>query len=193
MSINLLATVQEKMGLSAVKKINPNTQSVTTDNKEDGEDALSQACLTSALVGIYNLSRSEEGLKAIGGESISSNWAAIIFGDNKNEVIKNIVAYSSSDEGTVTDKVNTIAAEAIKLVRENIPADNREKEIHNLIMAQRGFILPYLPASLGLGKLLDDNTLDDATNKMKGPLSSLMHKIEKGFSGSETAEEANRK
>lgn len=193
MSINLLTTVQQNLGLAAVKKIDPNTQSVKPGDNDEQEHALTQASLTSVLAGIYNLSRSEEGLTAISRESFSSNWATIIFGKNKNEIIKNIIDYSSADEKTINSIINKIAAEAIKLIRESIPADNQMKEIRDLVSAQRDFILPYLPAALQLGKLLDDNTLDDRTNKMEGPLSSLMHKIEKGFSGSETAEEANRK
>ncbi|MEP6712674.1 MAG: hypothetical protein ABJA37_09675 [Ferruginibacter sp.] len=192
MSINLLKSIQENLGLSAVKKIDPNTQRVKTDSEEN-EHTLTQATLTAVLAGIFNISRAEEGLKAIDGESFSSNWAATIFGENKNEIIKNIMSYSAKDEDTVTGMVNKIAAEAIKIIRENITGNDHGKQIRNLVSAQRDFILPYLPASLGLGKLLDDNTLDDATNKMEGPLSSLMHKIEKGFSGSETEEEANRK
>ena len=37
-------------------------------------------------------------------------------------------------------------------------------------------------AALHLGKLLDNPNMDDRTNKMEGPVSSFMHKIENIFS-----------
>ena len=47
---------------------------------------------------------------------------------------------------------------------------------------QRHNILVYLPAALSMGDVLDDETLDDKTNKMEGPVSSFMHKIENTLS-----------
>jgi hypothetical protein len=47
---------------------------------------------------------------------------------------------------------------------------------------QRNNILPFLPAELQMGELLHDNTLDDRTNKMEGPVSSIMRAIGGGFS-----------
>jgi hypothetical protein len=35
-----------------------------------------------------------------------------------------------------------------------------------------------------MGDIVGDESLDDKTNKMEGPVSSLMHKIETSFSGS---------
>jgi hypothetical protein len=32
---------------------------------------------------------------------------------------------------------------------------------------------------------LQDETIDDRTNKMEGPISNLMHNIEKGFSSAD--------
>ena len=192
MSINLLTSVQENLGLPAIKKIDPNTQKVKVDDEGEKEFSLTQASLTSALAGIFNLAKSEEGLKIIGGKNISQNWATVIFGNNVDEIVKNIAAYASVDVARATGAVNKIAGEAIRLIREKIPGEKAEKEIRSLVSGQRDFVLPYLPAALGLGKLLDDNTLDDPTNKMEGPFSSLLHKIEKGFSGSETEEEAQK-
>jgi hypothetical protein len=43
---------------------------------------------------------------------------------------------------------------------------------------QRHQVLVYLPAPLQLGDLIHDESLDDRTNKMEGPVSNFMHKIE---------------
>ena len=39
-----------------------------------------------------------------------------------------------------------------------------------------------MPAALNMGELLHDNTLDDNTNKMEGPVSSLIQRIGSAFS-----------
>ncbi|MEO7047189.1 MAG: hypothetical protein ABI091_17935, partial [Ferruginibacter sp.] len=92
MAINLLTTTQEKLNFQPLKKIDPNSQ----DNDEfikGNAQVLQQASLVTALAGIYNLSRSEEGLITISGESSSTNWLSILFGDNSNEAAENIASY----------------------------------------------------------------------------------------------------
>jgi len=37
---------------------------------------------------------------------------------------------------------------------------------------------------MNFGGLLHDETMDDRTNKMEGPISNFIHKIEDKFSGS---------
>ena len=36
--------------------------------------------------------------------------------------------------------------------------------------------------AMNLGDVLNDETLDDKTNKMEGPISNMMHKIENNMS-----------
>lgn len=50
-------------------------------------------------------------------------------------------------------------------------------------------ILLYLLPILQMGVLLHDNTLDDKTNKMEGPISSLINSIGNAFSTPVTEEE----
>ena len=56
------------------------------------------------------------------------------------------------------------------------------KSLINFFTNQRTQILTRLPAALNMGELLQDSTIDDQTNKMEGPMSGLMHGIEKIFS-----------
>jgi hypothetical protein len=58
---------------------------------------------------------------------------------------------------------------------------------------QRNNILLYLPAELKMGELLHNDTLDDNTNKMEGPVSSLMQSIGSAFSNPVTGEEIKDK
>ena len=48
---------------------------------------------------------------------------------------------------------------------------------------QRHNIWAYLPPVLQLGELLNDNAMDGQTNKMEGPISSLMLSIGNTLSG----------
>ena len=50
-------------------------------------------------------------------------------------------------------------------------------------------ILQMRPYALKMGELLHDNTLDDNTNKMEGPISSLMQSIGSVFSKPVTGDE----
>jgi hypothetical protein len=67
-----------------------------------------------------------------------------------------------------------------------IPNDQTQKDdyLQSTMSAQRSEILKYLPGGLKLGELLNDEGLDDNTNQMQGPVSTLMHKIENAFSTS---------
>lgn len=49
---------------------------------------------------------------------------------------------------------------------------------------QRSNILKHLPVELHAGELLSDPAMDDKTNKMEGPMSGMMHTVEKIFSSS---------
>ena len=70
------------------------------------------------------------------------------------------------NEGPI-EKMNAIANEAVKVIKEN------------------------LPAGLKVGELLHDNTLDDNTHKMEGGLSGLMQIIGDAFSTSGNEERDN--
>jgi hypothetical protein len=78
-----------------------------------------------------------------------------------------------------------IASESVRVVREHISDLHNENEIAAFVAHHKQEVLLYLPASLQLGVLLGNNNLDDRTNKMEGPVSSLMHRIERQFNSSE--------
>jgi hypothetical protein len=63
--------------------------------------------------------------------------------------------------------------------------NNETATIQKILVSQRHNILTYLPPEMQLGKALQDNSMDDRTNKMEGPVSDLMHFFEKVFAGGE--------
>ena len=192
MAIDLLKTVQKNLGSPELKPIDPNTEEPTVDNKPNA-NRLAQAVVPSVLAGIYKLAKSEQGIKQIASETGISDWMDIIFAANKQEVLKNILEYTFYNKEAIEEKMNIAATETIKLIRENCIQEEGLSGMKNFISSQRNNILPYLPPALHIGGLLDDTTIDDSTTKMEGPVSTLMHKIASGFTGSETQEEADNK
>ncbi len=189
MSINLLETVQQNLGYPALQKIDPNTQQVVIDETTADEDKFSQAAIPAVLTGLYEYAQSDEGAEEFLRGDNSSNWVEKIFDDNKKEAIQTISAYAKQSNADPVAKMNAIANEAIKVVKENLPADAGIREVKVFLADQKNNILLYLPAALNMGELLHDNTLDDNTNKMEGPISSMMQSIGAAFSNPVTGEE----
>jgi hypothetical protein len=90
-------------------------------------------------------------------------------------------------------KMNAIANEAVKLVKNNLPENAGIKDVKLFFNDQQHYILPYLPVELNIGELLNDSTLDDKTNKMEGPVSSLVQNIGNAFSKDVSNEEIKTK
>ena len=100
-----------------------------------------------------------------------------------------IADYASVSTQHAYEIMEAVAVEAVKQVQRNEAGDQEAAVVKKFMNDQRNNILHYLPASLQIGKLLNDTTLDDRTNKMEGPISGLMHAIEKKFSdANETTE-----
>jgi hypothetical protein len=189
MSINLLETVQQNLGYPALQKIDPNTEQVAVDDKAPAEDKFSQAAIPAVLTALYKYVQTDEGAAAFLRGNNSTNWVAEIFEDNKKEVVQTISTYAKQSNADPVVKINAIATEAAKVVKENLSADAGIKEVKFFFKNQKNNILLYLPAALNMGDLLHDTSLDDITNKMEGPMSSLMQSIGNAFSSPVTGEE----
>jgi hypothetical protein len=192
MSINLLETIQQNLGYPALQKIDPNTQQVVADDKTPDEDKFSQAAIPAVLTGLYKYVQSDEGATAFLRGDNSTNWVSKIFDDNKKEAVQTISSYAKQSNEDPIAKMNAIANEAVKVVKENLPAEATVKEVKTFFGNQKNTILLYLPAALNMGELLHDSTLDDKTNKMEGPISSLVQNIGNAFS-SPVADEETKK
>ena len=189
MSVNLIKTIQENLGFSPLIKIDPNTQEPATDNGEDAANKFSQAAIPAVLTGLYRFVQSDEGAAEFLKGDSSTNWVSKIFDDNRKEAIQKISDYALQFNADPVAKMNAIANEAVKVTKENLAADAGIKEVKLFFSDQKNSILVYLPAELRMGELLHDNTLDDNTNKMEGPISSLMQSIGSAFSKPVTGDE----
>lgn len=184
MSANILNTIQQNLGNPELKKIDPNTQHAIEDGKT--EDKLNQAAIPAVLISMYKYSRSDEGAENIMTLGITNDWMKIFLEDKSAEAINKVAEYAGVTNTTAQERMELIAKQAVGLVRESNPASLND--VKNTIAAEKPKILTYLPASLDMGKLLNDNTLDDKVNKMEGPISNLMHTVGEIFSQSEKSE-----
>ncbi|HMJ48065.1 MAG TPA: hypothetical protein VK498_12095 [Ferruginibacter sp.] len=192
MSINLLETVQKNLGFPTLKKIDPNTQEVKRDEKTAAEDKFSQAAIPAVLTALYRYVQSDEGATAFLSGDHSSSWVGRIFDNHSHEAVQTISEYAKECNLDPVAKINAIANETVKVVKENLAAGTGIKEVKDFFSNQRNNILLYLPPALNMGKLLDDDTLDDNTNKMEGPVSSLIKSIGNAFSNPVTGEEIKK-
>ena len=189
MSVNLIKKIPENLGFPPLNKIDPETEQPATDKAEVVANKFSQAAIPAVLTGLYRFVQSDEGAAEFLNGDSSTNWVSKIFDDNSKEAIQTISAYALQSNEEPVAKMNAIANEAVKIAKENMAADAGIKEVKLFFSDQRNNILLYLPAELRMGELLHDNTLDDNTNKMEGPISSLMHSIGNAFSNPITGDE----
>ncbi|MEO7767161.1 MAG: hypothetical protein ABIS01_07035 [Ferruginibacter sp.] len=188
MSINLVEAVQAKLHYPSLQKIDPNTQQVLVDPTTPNEHRFSQAAIPAILTGLYKYSTTDEGAETILRGDSSTDWVNLIFGSTKDDVVQKIASYSLALPGDALRHMNEIALGAARLIKENIKPGGTMMDVKTFMSAQRNTILLYLPAALQMGGVLKDDTLDDNTNKMEGPISSLMHKIGSAFSTPENEE-----
>lgn len=193
MAINLLEAVQQNLGYPPLLKIDTTTDQVFYNEKSTKEDNFSQAAVPSVLAAMYRFAESDEGAADILKTGVKINWIDRIFFDNRTAVIQAIATYSELSKEDLILKMNTIANEAIRITKENLALDAGIREVKIFFKSQINNILLYLPPTLHIGELLHDNTLDDNTNKMEGPISSLINRIGDAFSTPVTEDEVNKK
>lgn len=165
-----------------LRKIDPNTQEITGDPVDMGNTALAQAGIPAILLGIYNGLESEPDLNTLLADQ--GRTLDKIFGKNKEIIIKKITDYSKIKDGHSSQELEHIASEAIRVIKEKVGENASESHIRNFVSMNKPDALLYLPPSLDLGTILQNNNLDDRTGKMEGPVSTMMHRVEKIFSTS---------
>jgi len=189
MSVNLLEIVQQNLGYPALQKMDPNTLKVDAEAESPEEDKFSQAALPAVLTALCEYAQADEGAAIILQTDAATKWMNKLFDSNKKETVQTIAAYANSSNEDPIAKMNAIATEAVKVAKENMPADAAIKDIKTFFSEQKNNILLYLPAELNIGEMLHDDSLDDGTNKMEGPISSLIKNIGDNFSQSATGGE----
>lgn len=191
MAINLVEVIQQNLGLPELQKIDPNTQEVKKLENVSPENYIGQAAIPVVLLGLYKFTGDKNGNAAIVNGTLSSDLLGNIFDKKKDEVIEKVAEYIGTTNDYAADKMEQIAIEAIQVINENISGETSDGAVRRFLINQRNNILVYLPAELQVGNVFDDDTIDDRTNKMEGPISNRMHWLETFFPGTDRKKEEN--
>jgi len=186
MALNLLKTIEKNLGFAELKKVDPNTQEIKA-NTVVSEDKLNQAALPAVLVSLYKYSRNDEGAEQILCGDTSQNWLQKILEDTSDSAVTRVANYAHVSNEKAIERMNLIAQESVKIIREKNPV--AVKDVKNMIAAEKPTILMYLPPALQMGDLLNDETIDDRTHKMEGPVSGFMNAFGEIFNQSEKSKQ----
>lgn len=173
---NLVDIIQKNLQYPPLKKVDPNTQDIKHRFEETEVEKIGQAAIPAVLTGLYMLSRNDEGCLKIMNTVDSVNSLTVLFHDDEDEVIQRVANYTGLSTNQAKSHLESIADESLRIVNE-IAVSSCQKLKHYM-NDQRHNILVCLPASLNMGDFLKDEHLDDKTNKMEGPVSNFMHRIE---------------
>ncbi len=181
MAINLVESVQQKLNIEKLQKIDPDTSKVI--DAEKPSDKFYQLAIPVVLTGLYSFTRIDEDNRDILNMK-SENLLSSFFGENNNTVMAKIAGITKAPPHEIKDKLENIAGVVISILKENLSEKSLDRDVKDFLTGQRHNILLYLDPALQLGKYIEDETIDDSTNKMEGPVSDLMHKIGQIFSES---------
>lgn len=178
--MNLSQDLQEYLNYPILQKMD-----VTTGQPENEElyDVVSQSVLIIFLTGLYKSTRTKENAEEIKKQQNSVELLDKMF-KNKAEVINAIAKFTNKPDNFIYAKLNEVAAGYFHVINQTkyVTELQKENSLEDLLSNERNIILPCLPPDLKTGKLFNDESIDDNTNKMEGPISSLMNKIEGIFS-----------
>lgn len=185
----LIDKLAQLEGIQHLPEIDPNKQTKAV-NGNDGVDELAQAAIPAVLAGFYKFTRNEQNAATIPAKNALTDWIEILFGDEKKELTRKIANHARVSSQSAEGKMTEVANNVVNILKEDIPNPDG-KNIMKYFTDQRNDILKHLPADIEIGNILNDNTLDDRTNKMSGPVSGLMHTIEKTFASTDTEAHKN--
>lgn len=183
MAKSIIERVQEQLGYPPLHKVDPNTQELPAAETSDENGRFAQAAIPSVLAGIFQQARTEAGAVALLRQPATASWTNLLFGTQRRSVLDAIAQYSGKPAAGIEKELDTIAQSAMSLLKPDADMAHQGLAFRETLNAQRHTILVYLPASLHMGEMLLDESLDDRTNKMEGPVSNLMHSIENKLSG----------
>ncbi len=177
----IIDVIQSKLGFAPLQKVDPNIQEARHNEQRSVTEKLAQAAIPSVLAAMLKLSRTDTGTAILTRNDANEKWTASLFGGNKDSVVEKVAQYAGVSAPEAEATMDKVAMTAVTVVNEKV-AEKKGRTLNEYLGSERHHILVYLPAALQLGYLLNDQVMDDRTNKMEGPVSNLMHKIENAMS-----------
>ncbi|HEY6436944.1 MAG TPA: hypothetical protein VIY47_10150 [Ignavibacteriaceae bacterium] len=182
MATHIIEMIQKELGFPALQKMDPNIQD-TKETPSTDQAKFAQAAIPSVLAGFFRYTRSDKGCNHILAGGGPKSWSDTIFEDKKDIVVEKVAHFSDLPIEVTAQRMEDIALTAAMIIHKGAGEQPAAEKIRSFMSGQRHNILVHLPASLQLGDLLNDNAMDDGTNKMEGPVSNFMHNIENKLSG----------
>jgi hypothetical protein len=176
MVTNILEAVQKRLGYEPLKKVDPNTQETKDVATKKGDDKLSQAAVPAVLAAMIKYSEKKEGIQMLSGEP-DIDWLTKFYNGKDAEAIGKVSEYAGVSREAAENEMKKVADEAVAITREEVKTPDAEA-LRTFMNSQRHNVLGHLPASMKIGDVLNDDSLDDRTHKMEGPISGFLHKIE---------------
>ena len=183
MNTNIVEIIQNDLGYPAIQKVDPNIQEAKESPGISSKEKMAQSAIPAVLAGFFSFTRSDKGCNYILAGGAQKNWLDAIFGVKKDIAVEKIAHYAGISPDDAAINMEDIAREAVIIIYEAPGEKPTAGKLRSYMSGQRHNILVYLPPALQLGDLMNDNGMDDRTNKMEGPISSLMHSIENKLSG----------
>ena len=184
--MNLIEEIAAHLGYPPLEKIKPINDEPAADAIINNEQLFAQAAIPAVLVALYKYSLSDEGAANIIGTE--RTWANNLFFNEASQVVGTIASYSGKTEGEVQQALPKVIEASITKINEANSSDNTMHTVRNYLANERNQFLPYLPPQLHMGDVLQDNTIDDKTNKMEGPVSNLIKSIGNVFDSPDDVE-----
>jgi hypothetical protein len=176
MVTNIIEAIQKNLGYEPIKKVDPNTQEIKKPHAVNSSDKLAQAAVPAVLAGMIKFSDSQEGIRILSGER-NEDWLGCLFGDKKKAAVQRVADYAGTTAAEAEEEMKRVAVEAVSITRAEVKKQDPEA-IRTFMNSQRHSILGHLPAAMKIGDLLNEESFDDRTNKMEGPVSGFLHRIE---------------
>ncbi len=179
MPANIIEAIQQSLVLPELKKIDPVSQEREKTGKTNTLSLLTQGAVAGVVAGLYKYTEEDEHCNFIlAGGNGDTNWLATFFKDKIQEAITKVALYSNTTEEMAGEVMSEVAQEAVLIIHQTMDNKHTAQKLREYMRGQRHNILVYLPPVMKFGYLLEDNSFDDQTNKMEGPISTMMHKIE---------------
>lgn len=183
MATNIIEAIRKNLEYPSLQKVDPNIQETKEKYQQVITEKLAQAAIPAVLTAFYRLLRTENGCKKLISADPAEDWLDILYKEKEEEAVEKVARYAAVTKNQAEGYMENIADEAAKLIKESAGSPASPEKIKTYMNGQRHHILVYLPAALNMGDLLNDEGLDDRTNKMEGPVSNFVHKIENNLSG----------
>ena len=148
-------------------------------------DLFTQSACIATLTGLYKYGITDSGASFLSRSYDDHALLQHIFNNNEEKVVTAISDYGRQTYDNTFALMQSAAGAGLRFIRLQAANDLSLDRVKNILAGQRHHILACLPPDLQLGGLLNDNTIDDRTNKMEGPVSGFMHFVEGLFAPEE--------